>query len=197
LSKTTVAKFIKKAEKAFEAADFATAKLNYHLAIAADRNSQEALVGIMMCALHQVSAELSTIVFELYTAMRSAEGETANAFALALIDSLEKEEFSKRRAADEWIDAQDGIAYDDFKQLLSKDGSFTALYEKIVWSTNVFISRKNDWIDFVDKLIDHGYTELAYRYIEGALPLWGMDEKTHALLTKLRQKERGAVRGAK
>ncbi len=46
-------------------------------------------------------------------------------------------------------------------------GSFRVAFEDIMFSTKVAIENKEDFYDFVTKLIDNGFENTAYTYLEG------------------------------
>lgn len=172
--------------------DRSAAMMNYQLALSENSANESALFGIDLCVYANGRPDIAAMIFELFITMRAVEPQKAIAYVSHLLQMCENEEFQKSSLRpSEWIDMQNGIAYDDFKRLLAGNENFAAIYEKVVWSTNVFISRKRDWFDFVNKLIDSGYTELAYNYIESASPLWGSESRT--LIEKLRKKEQSAI----
>ena len=52
------------------------------------------------------------------------------------------------------VDSLDAIKYEDFKKLIESRGSFRIAFEDIMFSTKVAIENKEDFFDFVDKLIE-------------------------------------------
>ena len=54
-----------------------------------------------------------------------------------------------------------------------------------MFSTKVIITEKEDFVDFLDKLIEHGYTDMALSYLESALGAYPSDEPLRKLLKKL------------
>ncbi|MDR3162962.1 MAG: hypothetical protein LBT81_03800 [Helicobacteraceae bacterium] len=188
---TKAKSFIAKAERALSSSDFERAMLNYNLSIAQKPDNEDAVIGIMLCNYAKLRPDVALMIFELYEILRSDRPKEAKSMVINLIESAEKEEIALQ-SENESIDPQDGIAYDDFKRLIKSD-TFSSIYEKTVWSTNVFISHKSEWLDFLERLIEHGYTDMAYFYLEEALPLWGADERTRTLLNKLKAKEESAL----
>jgi hypothetical protein len=61
------------------------------------------------------------------------------------------------------IESLDAIRYEDFKKLLIESrGSFRIAFEDIMFSTKVAIENKDDFYDFVTKLIDNDFNTTAY-----------------------------------
>jgi hypothetical protein len=87
----------------------------------------------------------------------------------------------------ERIEYEDGILYGDFKNLLNDGADFKETFENIMFSTKVIITEKEDFIDFLDRLIDHGFEEMALSYLENALSVYPTDRILAKLLKKLAQ----------
>jgi hypothetical protein len=56
-----------------------------------------------------------------------------------------------------------------------------------MFSTKVIITEKEDFVDFLDKLIEHGFSEMALTYLENALSVYPSDKLLAKLLKKLAQ----------
>jgi hypothetical protein len=87
------------------------------------------------------------------------------------------------------LEQEDGILYDDFKAIIAQnDGDFKSVFEKIMFSTKVIISDKEDFLEFLDLLIENGYNEMALNYLENALSIYPTDMQLRTLLKKLAQR---------
>ena len=53
-----------------------------------------------------------------------------------------------------------------------------------MFSTKVIISKKEDFIDFLDKLIEHGFIDISFKYLENAVSIFPNEIKFHNLLKK-------------
>jgi len=87
------------------------------------------------------------------------------------------------------IDSLDAIRYEDFKTLISTRGSFRVAFEDIMFSTKVAIENKEDFFDFVDKLIDNDFNNTAYSYLDGFNEYFSYDTKIEELYKKLEEKK--------
>ncbi|MDR2152256.1 MAG: hypothetical protein LBO72_05510 [Helicobacteraceae bacterium] len=178
-----------RAERALLNADFDAAALFFRRALALKPASESAVGGLLIADFCLRRDEFASQVAELYAAARAIEPKRAKRLALGLIETIEAEESEKSAALDKFLIARDGIEYKEFLALLDSSPSFADLFEKITRSTNIYISRKNDWYDLLERLIENGYLEVAYRFIESASPFVGMDDRARALLVKLQEKE--------
>ncbi len=66
------------------------------------------------------------------------------------------------------LEHENGINFRDFLYLVEKRGSFKKAFEDIMFCTKVFISRKQDFLHFLNLLIDNGFNDMALGYLENA-----------------------------
>ncbi len=69
--------------------------------------------------------------------------------------------------------------------LIEARGSFKEAFEDIMFSTKVIISRKEDFVDFLAKLIENGFVEISLNYLESAVTLFPNDEQLLTLIKKV------------
>ena len=87
------------------------------------------------------------------------------------------------------VEALDAIRYDDFKKLIDSRGSFRIAFEDIMFSTKVAIENKDDFFDFVTKLIDNDFNTTAYTYLDGFNEYFSYDKEIEKLYKKLEEKK--------
>ncbi|AXH08978.1 hypothetical protein CP960_04480 [Malaciobacter halophilus] len=87
------------------------------------------------------------------------------------------------------VDSLDAIKYEDFKKLVESRGSFRIAFEDIMFSTKVAIESKEDFFDFVSKLIDNGFNTTAYSYLDGFNEYFTYDKQIEELYKKLEEKK--------
>lgn len=87
------------------------------------------------------------------------------------------------------IETLDAIKYDDFKLLVNSRGSFRVAFEDIMFSTKVAIESKDDFFDFVTKLIENDFNTTAYSYLEGFNEYFSYDQKIEELYKLLEEKK--------
>lgn len=86
------------------------------------------------------------------------------------------------------VDNLDAIKYEDFKNLIKSRGSFRIAFEDIMFSTKVAIETKEDFFDFVNKLIENDFNNTAYSYLDGFNEYFAYDTKIEELYKKLEEK---------
>lgn len=87
------------------------------------------------------------------------------------------------------VESLDAIRYEDFKRLIDSRGSFRIAFEDIMFSTKVAIETKEDFFDFVNKLIDNDFNSTAYSYLDGFNEYFSYDSKIEELYKKLEEKK--------
>ena len=87
------------------------------------------------------------------------------------------------------VESLDAIRYVDFKNLIESRGSFRIAFEDIMFSTKVAIENKDDFFDFVTKLIDNDFNTTAYTYLDGFNEYFSYDKEIEKLYKKLEEKK--------
>ena len=87
------------------------------------------------------------------------------------------------------VESLDAIRYEDFKKLIKSRGSFRVAFEDIMFSTKVAIENKDDFFDFVTKLIDNDFNSTAYTYLDGFNEYFSYDKEIEKLYKKLEEKK--------
>ena len=87
------------------------------------------------------------------------------------------------------VESLDAIRYEDFKKLIESRGSFRIAFEDIMFSTKVAIENKDDFFDFVTKLIDNDFNSTAYIYLDGFNEYFSYDKEIEKLYKKLEEKK--------
>lgn len=87
------------------------------------------------------------------------------------------------------VNQLDAINYEDFQLLIKQRGSFKVAFEDIMFSTKVAIEKKEDFYDFVTKLIDNGFSNMAYNYLEGFQDYFFQDKEIVKLYKRLEEKQ--------
>ena len=87
------------------------------------------------------------------------------------------------------VESLDAIRYEDFKKLIESRGSFRIAFEDIMFSTKVAIENKDDFFDFVTKLIDNDFNTTAYTYLDGFNEYFSYDKEIEKLYKKLEEKQ--------
>jgi len=168
-------------EKALE--KFATVLQNYP-------NSKEAYNGVILSEMALSGEGGAEALFDYYEILKSEDKEHADEIMseiLANMDgTLEKLSEIFIEPLRERLEAEDGILYEDFKNILEKnEGDFKRVFDNIMFSTKVIITKREDFLEFLNLLIEYEYNEMALNYLENALAIFPADEQILKLIKKL------------
>jgi len=169
---------LQRAEGKFLQGDFENALQSYGLILKDYPALDEATVGVYLSDLGVENKEEAQALFDYYQAIKE-EKKNAVEIINHLIETLDSSKHEIHRLLDpveEQIDYSDGIRYSDFLILVEDRGSFKLAFEDIMFSTKVVITNKDDFIDFVTKLVQEGFDEMALRYLDATSQLFGNDQ---------------------
>ncbi|MDD4505005.1 MAG: tetratricopeptide repeat protein [Sulfurospirillaceae bacterium] len=184
--------YIKKGIDKFYAKNFTEAMLNFSLALSLDPSSKQSRIGAILCDMAVENEEQAMALFEYYLLTKANGAEDCEEIIEEIIHSVDnnmgklghlfnESEFEAR------INAENGIKYEDFMRLIQSRGSFKEAFEDIMFSTKVIISKKEDFVDFLAKLIENGFVEISLNYLENAVTLFPNDEQLLSLIKKVQQ----------
>ncbi|WP_345985356.1 hypothetical protein WCX49_12205 [Sulfurimonas sp. HSL-1656] len=148
--------------------------------------SKEAFNGAILAEMAMSGEEAAEALFDYYEVLREEDAEQADTVIAEILQTMDgtvdqltslfTEPMRQR------LDYEDGILYDDFRQLVKEQGDFKTIFENIMFSTRVLITEKEEFIDFLSQLNRHGYHKMAMNYIETALSMYPNDDQLRALL---------------
>ncbi len=175
---------LERAEQAFLEGDFRVALQTYGLVLKDHPEMEEAKIGVYLSDLGLESAEEAQALFDYYQVIKT-EKENAADIIDGLLESLSSAKFQLGELLKEPLQEQaeysDGIRYSDFLTLVESRGSFKKAFEDIMFSTKVVITDKDQFIDFVTRLAEEGFDEMALNYLDATTSLFGDDQDVLAL----------------
>jgi tetratricopeptide (TPR) repeat protein len=182
----------KKGIEKFYEKNFKEALFEFSLALSSDPLSKEARIGAILCDLASQNEEQALALFEYYLLNQHTSNESFEELFQDMIDSVEKNSekiahLFKHNDLEMRINAENGIKYEDFIALIESRGSFKEAFEDIMFSTKVIISKKEDFVDFLSKLIENGFVEMSLNYLESAVTLFPNDEQLLSLIKKVQK----------
>ncbi len=180
---------LERAENEFLKGDYINALRSYGLILKDYPLLDEARIGVYLSDLGSESEEEAQALFDYYQMIKT-EKENAVDIIDGLIDSLDSSKHNIQELLlnpmQEQIEYGDGIRYSDFLALVKSRGSFKKTFEDIMFSTKVVITDKDEFIDFVTKLADEGFDEMALGYLDATTNLFGDDQDVLALYNVVR-----------
>ena len=175
---------LRRAENEFLEGNFEKSLRSYGLILRDHPMLDEAKVGACLSDLGVGSKDEAQALFDYYQIIKN-EKENAVDIIDGLLDSLEHTQEKLQSLLidpiEEQIEYSDGIRYSDFLKLVESRGSFKVTFEDIMFSTKVIISDKDEFIDFVTKLLSEGFDEMAVNYLDATSQMFGNDQEVLAL----------------
>lgn len=184
-----LSKTLKRANEYFLAGKYSDAIREYSFALEANPLSKEAYNGVILSDMAISGESGAEALFDYYSILRLEDTQQADTIISEILETMDGtldqlgslfDDTVKQRMAYE-----DGILYNEFKELVEDENDFNRIFENIMFSTRVIITEKEDFVDFLDNLIDHGYKEMALGYLENALGIYPNDKQLRNLLRRL------------
>ncbi len=182
-------KTLSQAKDSFSQADYKNALEKFAYVLQNFPNSKEAYNGVILSEMAMSGEGGAEALFDYYEILREEDQEEADAIMGEILQNMDGTldklgEIFADPIRDR-IELEDGILYQDFKNILESGENFRDTFENIMFSTRVIITKKEDFVDFLDNLIEHDYTDMALTYLENALGTFPADESLRKLLKKL------------
>ncbi|HHD79480.1 MAG TPA: hypothetical protein ENK98_07620 [Epsilonproteobacteria bacterium] len=180
---------LQRAENEFLQGNFKKALRSYGLILKDHPTLDEAKVGVYLSDLGSDSQDEAQALFDYYQIIKD-EKENAVDIIDGLLDSLDTTKQNLQELlldpVEEEVEYGDGIRYSDFLKLVESRESFKKAFEDIMFSTKVVITDKDEFIDFVTKLAEEGFDEMALGYLNATSHLFGNDQDVLALYNVVR-----------
>jgi len=182
-------KTLSKAKENFSKANYKEAMQQFGLVLQNFPNSKEAYNGVILSEMALSGEGGAEALFDYYEILKEEDRESADAIMNELLqnmdNSIEKISEVLVEPLKNRLEYEDGILYEDFQKLLQEGGDFKEIFENIMFSTKVIITEKEDFLNFLDSLIEHNFTDMALSYLESAITVYPNDKKLTVLLEKL------------
>ncbi|MFA5455653.1 MAG: hypothetical protein WC272_10085 [Sulfurimonas sp.] len=182
-------KTLTQAKESFTKSDYKNALEKFAAVLQNFPNSKEAYNGVILAEMAMSGEGGAEALFDYYEVLKEEDKEQADIIMSQILQnmdgSLEKLREVFAEPLRDRVEFEDGILYKDFKTLIDEGGDFKEIFENIMFSTRVIITQKEDFVDFLDKLIEHDFAEMALTYLENALSVYPSDKLLRKLLKKL------------
>lgn len=177
----------------FTNAQYENALRNYALVLKDYPDSKEAYNGAILAEMAMSGEAGAEALFDYYSVLREENAEQADIVIGEILETMdgtleELTDLFKQPLKDQLV-FEDGITYGDFKKLVEQEGDFRRIFENIMFSTRVIITEKEDFIDFLERLMANGFREMALSYLESAMGIYPNDMQLRRLLKKLAEGE--------
>ena len=187
----TISKYktLSKAKENFSSQNYEEAMRQFALVLQTYPNSKEAYNGVILSEMAISGEGGAEALFDYYEVLKDENSDEADTIMNELLKSMDSSmdklsEIFNDPLLDK-LELEDGILYNDFKNILQNGGEFKETFENIMFSSKVIITQKDDFLDFLENLIEYNFTEMALNYLENALSVYPGDERLGRLLKKL------------
>lgn len=182
-------KTLTQAKESFSKSDYKKALEKFAAVLQNFPNSKEAYNGVILSEMAMSGEGGAEALFDYYEILKEEDKEQADIIMSEILKNLDGtiESLSDIFAEPirDRLEFEDGILYQDFKKIVQETENFKETFENIMFSTRVIITQKEDFVDFLENLIENGFTEMALTYLENALAAYPNELVLRKLLKKL------------
>lgn len=156
-------------------------------------SNQEYVIYALICDIANDHEEKALSLYDYFSVAKEENLDEAIAYVHNVVDAfdgdIDKMMGLLKDITESSVETLDAIKYEDFKILVTSRGSFRVAFEDIMFSTKVAIESKDDFFDFVTKLIENDFNTTAYSYLEGFNEYFAYDKKIEELYKMLEKKQ--------
>ncbi|MFY9107745.1 hypothetical protein [Aliarcobacter cryaerophilus] len=184
---------LNEANSLFTQRKFDKALFLYSLLISNFPNNEEYPIYALLCDISIEDENKAIALFDYFFLLKKDDPKEAISYIKNVINAydgdIEKMMDLLKELNLTTVNQLDAINYEDFQLLIKQRGSFKVAFEDIMFSTKVAIEKKEDFYDFVTKLIDNGFSNMAYNYLEGFQDYFFQDKEIVKLYKRLEEKQ--------
>ncbi|HKM18752.1 MAG TPA: hypothetical protein VJY14_01680 [Aliarcobacter sp.] len=184
---------LQEANSLFTQRKFDKALFLYSLLISNFPNNEEYTIYALFCDISIEDEGKAIALFDYFFLLKKDDPKEAISYIKNVINAYDGDVEKMMDLLKELnlttVNQLDAINYEDFQLLIKQRGSFKVAFEDIMFSTKVAIESKDDFYDFVTKLIDNGFNNMAYNYLEGFQDYFFQDKEVVKLYKKLEEKQ--------
>ncbi len=177
------------ANKDFSEAEYEKALRNYALVLKDFPASKAAYNGAILAEMAMSGEAGAEALFDYYDVLRKQDTAEADIIISEILQTMDGtlDELGEliSKPFKEQLIYEDGILYSDFRLIVEQSEDFKRVFENIMFSTRIIITEKEDFVDFLSRLIDNGFKEMAMSYLESALSIYQNDKQLRSLLHRL------------
>jgi tetratricopeptide (TPR) repeat protein len=182
-------KTLSQAKDSFSKSNYKSALEKFAIVLQDYPNSKEAYNGVILSEMALSGEGGAEALFDYYEILKDEDKEQADIIMSDILQTMDGTldklgEIFAEPLRDR-LEFEDGILYNDFKYIVNSGNGFKETFENIMFSTRVIITKKEDFVDFLENLIEYGFSEMALTYLENALSVYPNDMLLRKLLKKL------------
>jgi len=180
---------LQQAHSLFSGREYDKALFLYSQITSLDPSNEEYQLYCLMCDVAYDNEEKAQSMFDYFIIAKNENFDAAIKYIKDIINAYDGDNNKLmnllKDLADSNVESLNAIEYKDFMALVESRGSFKEAYQDIMFSTKVSISKKDDLVDFIDKLIENDFNNTAYSYLDGFNEFFSYDKDLMNLYDKL------------
>jgi tetratricopeptide (TPR) repeat protein len=183
--------FKERAKNSFFKREYKKSLMHFSLALKDKPDDKEAKIGAMLADMAFENEEEAIALFEFYEISMANDDIKANDVMEDIIESVDdSNDLIKSLFNDvelNFVAMENGIEYKYFRYLVEDRGDFKRALEDVMFSTKIVIHKKEDFIEFLNLLIENEFTSMAMNYLDTALMLFPKEKFFQTKLNDLKK----------
>jgi tetratricopeptide (TPR) repeat protein len=173
----------------FEIDDFDSAILYFSLVLDEVPEHKEAKFFAVLSDFAKNNTSHAKSLFDFYMVSEQKQKEDIRKYIYDIIKNTDESTYSVMSLLQEFrkmeIEAVDAVDYTDLLDIVRQNGSFKEVFEGIMFSTKVAIKSQDELLDFIEKLVENGFEDIAEEYLEQFNISFSDDHKLKQIYDKL------------
>lgn len=189
---SNIQQIVDNANAAFVSKDYSKALFLFGQLSSLESSNEEYKLCAIFCDIATENEEKAQALYDYLTIAKAEDKDTAITYIYDLIEAYDGDQEKMmsilKDITNQSVESLEAIQYEDFINLVKDRGSFRIAFEDIMFSTKIALESKEDFFDFVEKLIDNGFNTTAYSYLDSFNEYFSYDSHIEKLYKKLDEK---------
>ena len=189
MAKISLDTLLTRAEEQFALGKYESALTTYGLLLKEYPSDSDAQVGVFLCDIGMESGDEAQALFDYYQIIKKEQENAGEVMVnlLATLDTTNNQISELVKPDSESIEYKDGIEYQDFLRFIDERGDFKRAFEDVMFSTRVILKNRDEYILFIEALIERGENELALQFLDSSGSSFPKDQDIYALYHKIKE----------
>lgn len=187
MAKISLNTLLRRAEEQFTSGKYENALRTYGLLLNDYPSDSDAQIGVYLCDIGLESAEEAQALFDYYQIIKNEQEDAGEVMAslLSTLDVSQGQISEVLNSNEDEAEYKNGIGYEDFLTFIEERGDFKSAFEDVMFSTRVILKNKEEYILFINLLIENDQVELATQFLDSLSNSFANDQEIFALYQKL------------
>ena len=189
MAKISLDTLLTRAEEQFTLGKYEHALTTYGLLLKEYPTDSDVQIGVFLCDIGMESGEEAQALFDYYQIIKNEQEDAGEVMVnlLSTLDTSQERVHELLNLDVDKIEYKDGIGYQEFLQFIDERGDFQRAFEDVMFSTRVILKNREEYILFINALIEKGQKELAIQFLDSLGTAFEKDQEIYALYHKLKE----------